>query len=124
MIENTFIIIPVYNEQKLIVTVISELLKLGYKNIIIVDDGSTDDLISKINTLPIHYTQHIINRGKGSALRTGMRIGKKLGAQCIVTMDGDGQHSAEDVAKLVNEIEMGNDVKIANQALKLILKKP
>lgn len=110
MIENTLIVIPVYNEQEVIRDIISDLLTHGYKNIIVVDDGSTDDVISKINTLPIYYTQHFINRGKGSALRTGMKIAQRLKANCVVTMDGDGQHNIEDIKKLVEKIEQGYDI--------------
>jgi glycosyltransferase involved in cell wall biosynthesis len=110
MTQNTFIVIPVYNEQEVIQDVISDLFKHNYKNIIVVDDGSTDNVISKLKTLPIYYAQHIINRGKGSALRTGMKIARHLNADCVVTMDGDGQHAIEDIQRLIEKINQGYDI--------------
>ena len=106
----TFIVIPVYNEQKVIGDVIADLFKHGYNNIIVVDDGSTDDIYSAIKSLPVYFTRHIINRGKGSALRTGMKTAQQLGADCIVTIDGDGQHAAADIEKLTKKINEGYDI--------------
>lgn len=110
MLENTYIIIPVYNEKGVLRGIVSDLLKHDYQNIIIVDDGSTDNVIHSLNGLPIYFARHMLNRGKGSALRTGMRIAQELNAECVITMDGDGQHSVDDISKLVEKIENGYDV--------------
>ena len=68
-----YITIPMYNDEKMILNVIKSLNNEGYKNIVVVDDGSKDngyDVVKK-NT-DVIVTKHIINRGQGAALQTAM----------------------------------------------------
>ena len=105
MDKKIFIVIPVYNEGKVIAEVINEVKNAGYKNIIVVDDGSKDNTFNTISSLPgITALRHKINRGKGAATKTGIEAAKLLGADIIVTMDGDGQHNPQDIKKLVSPI--------------------
>jgi glycosyltransferase involved in cell wall biosynthesis len=110
MVKNPFIVIPIYNEQSVIHDIVTGLLSHNYKNIIIIDDGSTDDVALKISTVPVYYARHLINRGKGSAVRTGMKIAKQKHSDCVVTIDGDGQHSIEDITTLIEKINQGYDI--------------
>lgn len=106
-----WIVIPAYNEEKIISEVILEIQNAGYQNIIIVDDGSTDQTFEKAiaqkqaSNETMVVLQHRINRGKGAATKTGIEAAKLLGADIIVTMDGDGQHSPQDIAKLIDPIK-------------------
>lgn len=103
---NTFIVIPAFNEASVIQSVIREIQSAGYANIIVVDDGSSDatqEEAAKI--IGARALRHKINRGKGAATKTGIEAAKILGADIIVTLDGDGQHDPCDIAKLIAPIQ-------------------
>ena len=100
-----WIVIPTYNEDQVIQDVIREIQAAGYRNIIIVDDGSADDTYAKALAMPgVVVLRHHLNRGKGAATKTGIEAAKMLGANIIVTMDGDGQHNPKDIAELIKPI--------------------
>lgn len=98
---NIFVIIPVYNDQDMLRTVILSLLNTESYEIVVVDDGSKENPISQINDLPVHFLQHPVNLGQGSALQTGNEYAFRNGADYIVHFDADGQHSAEDIKSLI-----------------------
>jgi glycosyltransferase involved in cell wall biosynthesis len=103
--DKIFIIIPAHNEARVIQDVISEIKKARYENIIVVDDGSKDKTFEIIKEIPgITALRHKINRGKGAATKTGIEAAKMLGADVIVTMDGDGQHDPADISRLIDPI--------------------
>lgn len=109
--EKVFIVIPAYLEQPSIRQVIDELHREGYENIIVVDDGSPDNTYAEAhNAGGIYLLQHMVNRGKGAAMRTGFEAAKKLGAEIAVAFDGDGQHDARDIQNLIKKIAEGYDV--------------
>lgn len=100
-----FIVIPVFNEERVIQEVILEVQKAGYSDIIVVDDGSADETCKKAKEMgEVVVLRHKINRGKGAATKTGIEAAKLLGADIIVTMDGDGQHDPEDIKNLIRPI--------------------
>ncbi|OIP60329.1 MAG: glycosyltransferase family 2 protein [Candidatus Moranbacteria bacterium CG_4_10_14_3_um_filter_45_9] len=106
MPQTTWIVIPAYNEGTIIQSVIAEIRDAGYENIIVVDDGSTDDTYEKAKSISsITVLQHKINRGKGAATKTGIEASKLLNADIIVTLDGDGQHNPTDIAHLIEPIQ-------------------
>ncbi len=106
-----YIIIPAFNEESVIGDVLEEIRNAGYNNIIVVDDGSHDETCRKANSVEnVVSLKHFINRGKGAAIKTGIEAAKLLGADIVVTLDGDGQHNPEDIAKMIKLIEDGNDV--------------
>ena len=67
-----FIVIAAYNEEKTIAKVIDDLHNHGYQNIIVVDDGSQDKTAPVAELKGATVLKHIINRGQGAALRTGI----------------------------------------------------
>ena len=102
------ITIPMYNDEKMILNVIKSLNNEGYKNIVVVDDGSRDngyDVVKK-NT-DVIVTKHIINRGQGAALQTGMEIAIDKGAKYIVHFDSDGQHDVKDIDHMLDTLIEG-----------------
>ena len=103
-----YITIPLYNDSKMILKVIKSLNDKGYNNIVVVDDGSTDDgyEVVKNNTNAI-VTKHIINRGQGAALQTAMEIAIEKGAKYIVHFDSDGQHDVKDIDHMLNTLIEG-----------------
>lgn len=108
MKSQTYITIPMYNDEKMILNVIKNLNKAGYKNIVVVDDGSKDNgyEVVKKNTDAI-ITRHIINRGQGAALQTGMEIALDRGAKYIVHFDSDGQHDVKDLDHMLETLIKG-----------------
>lgn len=103
------VIIPTYNNASTIGQVISGVLK--YTNdIIIVDDGSTDDTsteLEKFNTIDIiKYEKNI---GKGWAIRKGFEKALSLGFDYAITIDSDAQHYPEDIPLFINELEKNPD---------------
>lgn len=101
-----WIVIPAYNEEKVIQDVIREIQAAGYRNIIIVDDGSTDRTHEKALAMPdVVVLRHRLNRGKGAATKTGIEAAKTFAADIVVTMDGDGQHDPQDIARLTEPLK-------------------
>lgn len=111
-----FIVIPVYNEEEVISQVIRDVTKAGYKDIIVVDDGSTDRTYLKAKKENITTLRHILNRGKGAAIKTGIEAAKLLGADSIVTFDGDGQHNPKDIGKIVSLLNKGNSIVLGTRS--------
>lgn len=103
-----FIVIPAFNEEKVIQSVIEEIKSAGYENIIVVDDGSSDNTYQESKKAGMVALRHKINRGKGAATKTGIEAAKFLGADIVITMDGDGQHDPEDIKSLVQPIQTEN----------------
>jgi glycosyltransferase involved in cell wall biosynthesis len=99
------VVLPAYNEAAVIEQVVREVRARW--PCIVVDDGSTDDTAAIALNAGATVARHIVNRGQGAALRTGMELGLRLGAQCIVTFDSDGQHRPEDIERLIEPIASG-----------------
>ena len=99
-----WIVIPAYNEERMIGKVLKELKAEGWHNIIVVDDGSKDrtGLIAK--RMGAIVVRHPRNMGLGAALRTGLSKAHKLGAECVITFDADGQHDPKAIRKLAEAI--------------------
>jgi UDP-N-acetylglucosamine---dolichyl-phosphate N-acetylglucosaminyltransferase len=100
----TYIILPAYCESKVIKEVIESIKKEGFKDIIVVDDGSTDNTYQEAKSTGVITISHPINRGKGAATQTGIDSAKLLNADIIVTMDSDGQHDPKDIKKLIQPL--------------------
>lgn len=101
-----WIVLPAYNEEKIIQDTLREIQSVGYKNIIVVDDGSRDQTYERAKEIPsVVVLRHKLNRGKGAATKTGIEAAKLLDAGIIVTMDSDGQHNPADIARLIEPIQ-------------------
>lgn len=102
---NSFaIVIPAYNEEATIKDVVNAALEQS-DTVIVVDDGSKDKTIEKINELPITLIKHERNKGKAASLWDGFMAAIEAGCDAIITIDGDGQHSPEDIPLLVKKAE-------------------
>jgi len=98
-----FIVIAAYNESGAIAEVVRE-LRTGYPNVVVVDDGSTDDTWQHAQAAGAIVLRHLVNRGQGAALQTGITYALTAGAEVIATFDADGQHSPDDLPALVRPI--------------------
>jgi glycosyltransferase involved in cell wall biosynthesis len=104
-----YTVIPAYNESDRVVDVVEDVKKYGYQ-VIVVDDGSTDDTYKKAEKLGVRVFRHGINLGKGAALKTGVEAAFNEGADAVILMDSDGQHKAKDLNKFAEELNSGYDV--------------
>lgn len=95
------VVIPALNEALRIRGVVEGALR-ECPNIIVVDDGSDDGTAERIADLPVTVLRHERRRGKGAGLRTGFAEALRRGASGVVTMDGDGQHDAADIPRLIH----------------------
>ncbi|MBI2633419.1 MAG: glycosyltransferase family 2 protein [Parcubacteria group bacterium] len=100
-------IIPAYNEARRIASTIDEVKKY-VDEIIVVDDGSSDEIGEIVHLLSVVLLRHIVNRGQGAAIETGNQCALDRGADLIVHFDADGQFDARDIARGVDRITKGN----------------
>lgn len=116
---NLYIVIPAYNEAKKIGFVIQSLKEHGYNNILVVDDGSLDETKKVALESGAEVINHVINRGQGAALRTGIEfIRENYNPDVIVTFDADGQHKVEDIEYFVSPIINGEaDITLGSRFL-------
>ena len=104
MDSKVFAVIPAYNEENNIRRVISETKKY-INNIIVVDDGSKDKTSEEAKKEGIIVLTHIINLGKGAALKTGCDYAVKQGASQIIVLDADAQHEPSQIPDFLNELK-------------------
>ena len=94
------ILIPALNEERAIREVVLGALAVSTR-VIVVDDGSTDATAERIADLPVTLIRHPQPQGKGAGLRDGFRHALTLDVDGVLTMDGDGQHLARDLPRLL-----------------------
>ncbi len=94
------VLIPALNEELRIRDVVQAAVA-QCPNVIVVDDGSTDATCECIADLPVTLIRHAQCKGKGESLRDGFRLAAERGFEGVLTMDGDGQHSARDIPRLL-----------------------
>lgn len=100
-----YVIIPGHNEEKNIGQVIEKAKKFAPAGkIVVVDDGSNDGTAAEAKKHGVTVLRHIINLGKGAALRTGSQYSLGKGAEALVFMDSDGQHDPEDIPRLISAL--------------------
>ena len=105
-----FVIVPVYNEEDRAIETINAILSEVNISIIVIDDGSTDNSYEmikdefKTDKRVIIY-DHVINLGKGAAMKTGMKIAWKMGGEAVIFIDADGQHNPKYLPKFIEELE-------------------
>lgn len=113
------VVIPAYNEAGSISAVVEGLVAAqGGAEIVVVDDGSRDNTVEVLRSLPVHRIRHPVNLGQGAALQTGITYAAGLGVDYIVTFDADGQHRPEDIPRLLEPLVRGEcDVVLGSRFL-------
>ena len=94
------VVIPAYNESATIRDIAERALK-QCAQVIVVDDGSSDDTRGKLSGLPVQLLRNETNLGKAATLWRGAQAALALGVDALVTLDGDGQHAPEDIPRLI-----------------------
>ena len=99
--KQTLLVIPVYNHEITLATVISQAQNTGW-DILVVDDGS--DQILNAARLGCHVLHHTTNQGKGAAILSGARYARTNDYPYILSLDADGQHHPEEALKLLDKV--------------------
>ncbi len=105
---NTYVVVPAYNEEHTIGKVLDSLLMyFKPEHIIVVNDGSRDKTREIAKNKGVRVLTHLVNRGLGGALGTGIRYALLKGAELIITFDADGQHLIEDALRVMKPVAEG-----------------
>ncbi|HNQ92655.1 MAG TPA: glycosyltransferase family 2 protein [Alphaproteobacteria bacterium] len=108
------VVIPMLNEAENAPSLIAEIVEAAkfcpIREIVIVDDGSTDDTVGVIKALnqtelKVRIVSHTVRSGQSAGLRTGIRAAK---GPLVVTLDGDGQNNPADIPKLFEKYQASN----------------
>ncbi len=96
------VVIPAYNEASVIARVVSDLAEAAaWGEIIVVDDGSSDDTGERARQAGATLITHPYNKGNGAAVKSAIR---RATGEFILIVDGDGQHRAEDAVRLTTRL--------------------
>lgn len=107
---NISIVIPARNEGASLRTLLPRIREAAQaQEIIVVDDGSTDDTTEVCAANGVRMVRHPYSMGNGAAVKSGARAAK---GDIIVFMDGDGQHDSADIPRLLEKMEEGYDMAV------------
>lgn len=107
---SVWVVVPAYNETRYLSVVLSKIHQFT-KQVIIVDDGSSDDTAKIAREHGCVVAQHTLNLGKGAALRTGCQLAfTHLGAEAVVLLDGDDQHDPSLLPKIGELLKKGHHI--------------
>lgn len=113
----TFVVIAAYNEEKVIRSVVADVIAQTGLPVVVVDDHSQDRTVQEACAGGATVLCHSINRGQGAALQTGTTYALRQGADAIIHFDADGQHQSADIPRFFKAIEEGNDVALGSRFL-------
>ena len=98
----TCVIIPAYNESKQVGDVVSSIKKKGF-DILVIDDGSSDDTAKIASNAGAKVLKNSVNKGKGAVLREGFDYAIRNSFDAVIAMDGDGQHHPDEIDIFISE---------------------
>jgi glycosyltransferase involved in cell wall biosynthesis len=96
-------VIPTYNNARTVADIVRRTLAVC-TDVIVVNDGSTDNTLEMLDNVKCEVISYSRNRGKGYALRRGLEAARAAGFDYAVTIDSDRQHSPEEIPQLIKAI--------------------
>lgn len=102
--KNYCVIIPAFNEEKTISTVVTNIYRI-VKDIIVIDDCSSDSTKDMLKKLPVKVISNQTNAGYAKSLEKGFRYAFGMGYKYSISYDADGQHSPQDLKNIIRIIE-------------------
>lgn len=110
-------IIPAFNEDRFIGSVVLKARRY-VDQVIVVDDGSTDETASIAESAGATVIRQEANSGKAAALNAGLELARGLNASAVVMLDGDGQHSPSDIPAILKPVVAGDaDITVGSRFL-------
>ncbi|MBD3315329.1 MAG: glycosyltransferase [Chitinivibrionales bacterium] len=107
---NVFVLIPAYNSAQLLADYLPDLLETVLAaHVCVVDDGSADETTVVCREHEVCCLVNTTNMGKGAALKRGFEFLRNRGAEWILTMDADGQHSIQDIPGFIATMKLYPD---------------
>jgi len=103
MKDEILIAILTFNEQDRISDVLKEVSK-SFKNILVVDNNSTDNTVENVNSYSVSLVKHRYNLGKSDSMKTALEFAKINNFEYVAYMDGDGQHKVQDLINISEKI--------------------
>ena len=122
ILENIAVLIPALNPNNKLVDLVKELNRLGLVNVIVIDDGSDNSSQSVFDEVQMYRAtvyRHEHNRGKGAALKTGIKLIHEHQPRTVgvVTADADGQHAAKDILKVARALAADDSIVLGTRDL-------
>jgi len=116
-VPKVLVAVPAFNEQRFLASLLFDILSfVTSDDIVVIDDGSTDDTAKTAQSAGVHCIRHSKNQGKGAALQTAIDYANAQQYNWIIFMDGDGQHNPRDLEHFYRAIaENTHDVIIGNR---------
>ena len=110
------VVLPARNEAAALRSLLPSLRALlPTAEIVVVDDGSTDDTAAVAEAAGVRVICHPYPKGNGAAIKTGARAAQ---GEILVFMDADGQHRPEDIKRLLAKLEEGYDMAVGARSMK------
>ena len=110
----TLVIIPAYNEQDAIVNLVKDVTSYGY-DYLVINDCSTDNTEELLLKNNIKHLCLPINLGIAGVTQVGFKYANDNNYDCVINIDGDGQHLPKYMKSLIDEIENGNDYVVGSR---------
>jgi glycosyltransferase involved in cell wall biosynthesis len=115
--DDVWVVVPAYNEAKVIGDTIRDVRSAGYSHVLVVDDGSRDGTSAAARAAGAIALRHAVNLGQGAALQTGITFARRHGAAAVCTFDADGQHDPASIDRMREAIAGGYDVILGSRFL-------
>lgn len=104
--ERTLIIVPAWNEARNVGNTVREIRRcISGMDVVVIDDGSTDDTVQQAREAGAKVVSLPFNMGVGGAMRTGFTYAQRLGYDRAIQVDADGQHDPQDIVRVLDGLE-------------------